>query len=130
MLRGSVAFGEDFEENYMKDIFELNKGMTQAISHFSRFQDAKVEIQSDGLYKYVGKVKITAEDKIRQFYKNAIWFLWLFAASLFFITNLALWTEMYFGPEVTRARTEAINANEPSTEPNGDALQGKTDATQ
>jgi hypothetical protein len=42
MLRGSVAFGEDFEENYMKDIFKLNKGMTQAMSHFSRFQDAVI----------------------------------------------------------------------------------------
>lgn len=40
MLRGAVTFGEDFEENYMKQIFRLEKGMTQAISHFSRFEDA------------------------------------------------------------------------------------------
>ena len=28
MLRGAVTFGEDFEERYMKQIFELDKGMT------------------------------------------------------------------------------------------------------
>jgi hypothetical protein len=82
------------------------------------------------LYKYVGDVKITAEDKIRQFYRNAIWFLWLSAAFLFFITNLALWTEMYFGPEIMRERAEAININEPSADPSGDEIQSKTDATQ
>jgi hypothetical protein len=43
MLRGAVTFGEDFEEHYMKKIFDLNKGMTQAISHYSRFQDARKE---------------------------------------------------------------------------------------
>jgi hypothetical protein len=42
MLRGAVTFGEDFEENYMKQIFTLEKGMTQAISHFSRYEDANV----------------------------------------------------------------------------------------
>jgi hypothetical protein len=35
MFRGAVSFGEDFEQNYMKQIFDLEKGMTQAISHFS-----------------------------------------------------------------------------------------------
>lgn len=40
MLRGSVTFGEDFEEHYMKKIFQLEKGMTQAISHFSRYSNA------------------------------------------------------------------------------------------
>src|SRR3546814_15953042 len=39
MLRGAVTFGEDFEQTYMKRIFDLDKGMTQAISHFSRHQD-------------------------------------------------------------------------------------------
>src|SRR5271155_238299 len=40
MLRGAVAFGEDFEEVYMKRIFNLERGMTQAISHFNRYEDA------------------------------------------------------------------------------------------
>ena len=43
MLRGAVTFGEDFEANYMKQIFQLEKGMTQAISHYSRFDDAEVD---------------------------------------------------------------------------------------
>ena len=48
MLRGAVAFGEDFEQNYMKEIFSLQKGMTQAISHFSRHTDASVKPQENG----------------------------------------------------------------------------------
>lgn len=47
MLRGAVTFGEDFEEKYMKKIFELDKGMTQAISHFSRHDDADSEISEN-----------------------------------------------------------------------------------
>jgi len=35
MLRGAVTFGEDFEENYLKKIVDLEKGMTQTISHYS-----------------------------------------------------------------------------------------------
>jgi hypothetical protein len=64
MLRGAVSFGEDFEENYMKQIFVLDKGMTQAISHFSRYQDAYTT--NDGpRYKYQGSRQVTAERKIR-----------------------------------------------------------------
>lgn len=47
MLRGAVTFGEDFEQKYMKQIFHLEKGMTQAISHFSRFEDASVSLTQD-----------------------------------------------------------------------------------
>ncbi len=54
MLRGAVTFGEDFEENYMKQIFDLQKGMTQAISHFSRHEDAKAVAQN-GKYVYSGE---------------------------------------------------------------------------
>src|SRR5260370_26223662 len=54
MLRGAVTFGEDFEQNYMKQIFTLQKGMTQAISHFSRHEDASVSMQR-GQYCYCGK---------------------------------------------------------------------------
>jgi hypothetical protein len=50
MLRGAVTFGEDFEQNYMKQIFELDKGMTQAISHYSRYADADKRIGEDGKY--------------------------------------------------------------------------------
>jgi hypothetical protein len=54
MLRGAVAFGEDFEENYMKQIFDLEKGMTRAISHFSRHDDADVD-RTSKRYRYLGK---------------------------------------------------------------------------
>jgi len=93
MLRGAVAFGEDFEENYMKNIFELNKGMTQAISHFSRFDDASVDAAQNGKYQYTGKIKITAEDKIKAFYTKTIRFLLISALGLFVITNLNIWLE-------------------------------------
>jgi hypothetical protein len=51
MLRGAVTFGEDFEEHYMKQIFNLDKGMTQTISHYSRFDDASKTTRVDGKYE-------------------------------------------------------------------------------
>ncbi len=42
MLRGAVTFGEDFEEHYMKQIFDLDKGMTQAILACTRFRRHQV----------------------------------------------------------------------------------------
>jgi len=95
MLRGAVTFGEDFEENYMKQIFDLNKGMTQAISHYSRYQDAGKTVSVSGKYEYIGKIQITAEDKIKQFYTNTIWFLWAAALALFLVTNATLWIDYY-----------------------------------
>jgi hypothetical protein len=74
MLRGAVNFGEDFEENYMKKLFDLEKGMTQAISHFSRHTDANVSIK-EGRATYTGESKTTAKDKIEEFYKLTICFL-------------------------------------------------------
>lgn len=87
MLRGAVTFGEDFEENYMKKIFKLEKGMTQAISHFSRFSDAKVETTRSGNYRYLGDQRVSAEDKIRTFYRSTIIFLCAAAVALLFVTN-------------------------------------------
>jgi hypothetical protein len=90
MLRGAVTFGEDFEENYMKQIFSLEKGMTQAISQYSRYDDAGIRLEG-GKYKYSGKRRITAEDKIRMFYRNTMGFLWLAALALFLLTNIGTW---------------------------------------
>jgi hypothetical protein len=87
MLRGAVTFGEDFEENYMKQIFDLEKGMTQAISHYSRFEDANKTKSATGKYAYTGTRGETAEDKIRSFYSNTIRFLWIAAVALLIITN-------------------------------------------
>lgn len=95
MLRGAVTFGEDFEENYMKQIFNLDKGMTQTISHYSRYQDASKERKSDGRYKYKGNTEISAEDKIRSFYNRAIIFLIIAAIFLFIVDNITIWIEYY-----------------------------------
>jgi len=86
MLRGAVTFGEDFEENYLKRIFQLEKGMTQAISHYSRYSDARVTTQ-DGKYVYGGKLRKNAGDKIRVFYRVAIGLLIVAAILLFIVTG-------------------------------------------
>lgn len=85
MLRGAVTFGEDFEQNYMRKIFDLNMGMTQAISHFSRFEDADKRTK-DGKYEYTGKIKKDAGKKIRRFYNTAIFTLVISAAAMFLFT--------------------------------------------
>jgi len=90
MLRGAVTFGMDFEENYLKEIFDLKYGMTQSISHFSRFNDAKVEKDDNGKYIYSGVDEVTALDKIKNFYKNTTRFLWGAAVLLFIFTNAPL----------------------------------------
>ncbi len=86
MLRGAVTFGEDFEENYMKQIFDLNKGMTQAISHYSRHENASKNLVS-GKYEYTGTDEKNAEIKIRRFYKVTINALATVAFALFILTN-------------------------------------------
>ncbi|MFK4794944.1 hypothetical protein [Sphingobium sp. ZW T5_29] len=87
MLRGAVSFGEDFERNYMSQIFNLEKGMTGAISFYSRHDDAKVENLTPNNH-YIGSSPKTAEDKIRSFYNMTTWTLLFGAFALFAITNL------------------------------------------
>jgi hypothetical protein len=86
MLRGAVAFGEDFEQSYMKEIFNLEKGMTQAISHFSRHDDARVVLR-EGKYEYTGNKMLRAEAKISRFYTFTIWALSFLALALFLATS-------------------------------------------
>lgn len=86
MLRGAVSFGEDFEENYMKEIFTLEKGMTQAISHFSRYENATVRAQQ-GKYTYLGERRRNALDKINRFYYVSIGTLLVVALILFLVTG-------------------------------------------
>jgi hypothetical protein len=94
MLRGAVAFGEDFEEHYMKQIFSLNKGMTQAISHFSRYDDAAVKAPTSGTtvakYVYTGTEgqKRSALRKLERFYQLSIRTLVIIAILLAVVTNL------------------------------------------
>jgi hypothetical protein len=87
MLRGAVAFGEDFEQNYMKEIFALEKGMTQAISHFSRHEDASVAPQQNGKYLYFGGDRKNALTKIRLFYRFSIGILCAVGLLLFAFTG-------------------------------------------
>jgi hypothetical protein len=108
MLRGSVTFGEDFEEHYMKKIFDLEKGMTQAISHYSRHDDATVD-KKGTKYHYLGKDMRNAENKIRRFYNMSILLLVLTAVVLFVLTA-------HFGraaPASSGAPAPAANSAEP-----------------
>jgi hypothetical protein len=86
MLRGAVTFGEDFEENYIKQIVQLDKGMTQAISHYSRVDDARVI--TEGLrYRYRGNRPVgRAQHKIQRFYNVVIIGL-IFAAVVLFLAT-------------------------------------------
>lgn len=86
MLRGAVAFGEDFERIYMKEIFLLEKGMTQAISHFSRIEDASASAGEDGKYRYTGTNKRDAYTKIKRFYCLSIGTLCGVGFFLFIVT--------------------------------------------
>jgi hypothetical protein len=87
MLRGAVTFGEDLEKAHMSKILGLSKGMTQAISHFSRFDDASVNAEGK-TYTYCGSTKITAEEKIKKFYFMVTLFLSIAAGAIFIFTNM------------------------------------------
>jgi hypothetical protein len=85
MLRGAVTFGEDFEEHYMKQIFSLEKGMTQAISQYSRYVDADI-IEGSRPYRYTGKSRKNAAKKVALFYWVCIVTLSLLSVMLFVLT--------------------------------------------
>jgi hypothetical protein len=87
MLRGAVRFGEDFEQKYMKTIFDLEKGMTQAITHFSQYQDADTVTNADGRLLYRGVNRKSALEKIRRFYRFLIASLLILAVVLFVARN-------------------------------------------
>jgi hypothetical protein len=86
MLRGAVAFGEDLEEVHIRKLLGLNKGMTQAISHFSRFSDGSVSVE-DGKNVYSGKKKQNAGQKINRFYWLVITSLVACALIMFAVGN-------------------------------------------
>jgi hypothetical protein len=86
MLRGAVAFGEDLEEMHLRKLLSLNKGMTQAVSHFSRHSDAATAIE-DGKAIYLGSNRKTAGRKIAFFYWVVIILLILCACMMFVVGN-------------------------------------------
>jgi hypothetical protein len=128
MLRGAVTFGEDFENAYMTKIFDLEKGMTQAISHFSRFSDASVMTPPGSVkYAYCGNTRGSAEGKILEFYGHAEKFLWITAAILLLITNVAYWNKVYFEPHrasaVEPTASKAALPHEPDAKANPSEAQ-------
>lgn len=114
MLRGAVTFGEDFEQHYMKQIFKLDKGMTQAISHFSRHEDAGKKILPDGKYEYTGSSQKTALDKIKKFYSRTALFLLIGAAVIFVGTNISYWNSLGVG--VASSSTRDGMPNDPNSQ--------------
>jgi hypothetical protein len=86
MLRGAVAFGEDLEEVHLRKLLGLNKGMTQAISHFSRNSDAKIAVV-DGKAVYCGNDLKNAGQKIDRFYWVVILSLIACSVLMFVIGN-------------------------------------------
>jgi hypothetical protein len=69
MLRGAVTFGEGLEEMHIRKIVDLQKGMTQTISHYSRNSDADKITGTDGQYTYIGDDKKHAGTKLARFYR-------------------------------------------------------------
>lgn len=114
MLRGAVTFGEDLERTRLSGLLGLEKGMTQAISHYSRHSDAGVDVSASS-YRYTGKNRKSAETKIRSFYRLVIWFLVIGAAVLLAVTNLQTSAHTNAAPVLA---TEAGSASEagPSTD--------------
>ncbi len=87
MLRGAVTFGEDIEEKHIKEIVGLRKGMTQTISHFSRYADAYKQVAADGRYEYFGAREVNAGQKLKQFYNFIFVVLAVFGVLVFLATN-------------------------------------------
>lgn len=107
MLRGAVTFGEDLENVWLKERLDVEKGMTQSISHFSRHEDACVTPLDYGGYQYGGRDHKSAEDKIKGFYAYVLGFLAVSAISLMLLTN--------FGEPTPNAGSEIRDEN-PTTD--------------
>jgi hypothetical protein len=80
MLRGAVAFNEELEERNLLALFGTEKGLTQAISFFSRHPDAR----------YTGGTYSRKNEGKRHFAGNRIsLFYWLMIGALI-VAGLAL----------------------------------------
>ena len=60
--------------------------MTQAISHYSRYDDADIATGTDGKYHYKGDKRLNAEKKIKAFYTLSITSLIGLASVLFVVS--------------------------------------------
>ena len=115
MLRGAVAFGEDFEEHYMKQVFNLEKGMTQAVSWFSRHEEAKLN-KTHRPYRYEGSDEKTAELKISSFYTRSIVFLLVTALLLFVVHDSKSWISSEETSKQPVAESNEVIANDIASE--------------
>lgn len=88
MLRGAVAFNEDLEEQHLRRIIGLEKGLTQAVSHFSRTNNASAGPDAIGKYRYSGDKRRSAGDKLGYFYNVIMGFLLISAGLMFLASNL------------------------------------------
>lgn len=86
MLRGAVSFNEDLEQVHLLKFVELNKGMTQAVSHFSRHSDARVQ-DDRGRYVYEGSDRKNAGEKLNTFYNVIFFSLFVMALAIFVASN-------------------------------------------
>ncbi len=89
MLRGAVSFGEELEHTEIRPrlLTKAKLGMTEAISHFSRHSDARVDKNSK---EYLGKDYRNAEEKVRLFYSRTFALLVVMACVMFTAANLRL----------------------------------------
>lgn len=117
MLRGAVAFGEELEELKLKPRLNVECGMTQAISLFSRYPDTTFDRNTTPRY-CPSKDKVTAEHKIRRFYTSTIRIL-LGSAIILFVVTCPPDATKKLTPPASRAAT----ATPPAT-----ALSGATPA--
>jgi hypothetical protein len=88
MLRGAVAFGEDFEQVHMSKLLKLEKGLTQAISHYSRSADPSA---SGSPKKYAGSPSVTAGGKVKAFYRRTMIVLGIGMGAILVVTNFEGW---------------------------------------
>jgi hypothetical protein len=103
MLVGSVAFGEELENQYIKPeiLPKVEKGMTEAISHFSRAKNARFEVSQPQGKRYTGTDEIRARRKVRGFYA------WINAVLVTSVLALLAYSNLEVpGAKVLRAKAE------------------------
>ena len=95
MLVGAVTFGEEFERINLVELMQTPLGMTEFISLYSRYADAR---KQDGSYS--GTIKKSAGEKLSQFYRVCISLLLLIALLLLIFTQFEA-----FAPSSTKVDT-------------------------
>lgn len=82
MLRGAVAFNEDIERQCMLKRIHLQHGLTETISIYSRYSDAKRVIEGES-YTHTGTRKHTLGRRLDVFYFGSASALFILAVLSF-----------------------------------------------